>query len=157
MRDGRIEYLIHLVEKSEITELEIREAWGRRIRITKRAAAPPAAHSAVPVAAHAPAVAPSPPAAAPEPAAAAPADAENLERVVSPMVGTFYRAPSPDAPPFVEVGSQVAPGQTICIIEAMKLMNEITSEVAGSIRRVLVENAQPVEFGQPLFLIEKSS
>jgi oxaloacetate decarboxylase alpha subunit len=73
------------------------------------------------------------------------------------MVGTFYRAASPEAPPFVEVGSQVVPGQTLCIIEAMKLMNEITSEVAGSVRKILVENAQPVEFGQALFLIEKPS
>jgi oxaloacetate decarboxylase alpha subunit len=73
------------------------------------------------------------------------------------MVGTFYRAASPDAPPFVEVGSQVSPGQTMCIIEAMKLMNEIASEVSGSVRKVLVENGQPVEFGQTLFLVEKSS
>jgi acetyl-CoA carboxylase biotin carboxyl carrier protein len=84
-------------------------------------------------------------------------DDENLVRVVSPMVGTFYRAPAPDAPAFVEVGTQVQTGQTLCIIEAMKIMNEITSEVTGSVRKILVENAQPVEFGQVLFLIEKSA
>jgi acetyl-CoA carboxylase biotin carboxyl carrier protein len=82
---------------------------------------------------------------------------ESLIKVVSPMVGTFYRAPSPDAPAFVEVGSRVQTGETLCIIEAMKIMNEITSEVTGSVRKILVENAQPVEFGQTLFLVEKSA
>jgi acetyl-CoA carboxylase biotin carboxyl carrier protein len=156
MREGRIEYLIQLVEKSEIAELEICEGWGRRIRITKRvaSAAGPAAS---------PAPAPPLPATSPQPTQTAVSEPEashdddHLVRVASPMVGMFYRAPSPEAPPFVEVGSQVVPGQTLCIIEAMKLMNEITSEVAGSVRKILVENAQPVEFGQLLFLIEKSS
>ena len=155
MRDGRIEYLIRLVEKSDIAELEICEGWGHRIRITKQGAGVPAAHSA-PAAA---APTPLPPAATAEPApgsAPPPAEDENWIKIVSPMVGTFYRAPSPDAPPFVEVGSSVQPGNTLCIIEAMKIMNEITSEVAGSVRKVLVENAQPVEFGQVLFLVEKS-
>jgi len=156
MRDTRIEYLIHLVEKSEIAEIEICEGWGRRIRIAKRAVSPavppaPAAHPQI-QAATAPIAA-----AAPEPVAAAASEDDDLVKVVSPMVGTFYRAASPDAPPFVEVGSQVSPGQTMCIIEAMKLMNEIASETSGSVRKVLVENGQPVEFGQTLFLIEKSS
>ena len=74
--------------------------------------------------------------------------------VVSPMVGTFYRAPAPDADPYVEPGSQVEIGQTVCIIEAMKLMNEIESEVKGRIARILVDNAQPVEYGQTLFLVD---
>jgi acetyl-CoA carboxylase biotin carboxyl carrier protein len=152
MRDGRIEYLIRLVEKSDIAELEITEGWGHKIRITKqaRAAAPP------PAAANADAPAAPAPLLPPAPVAAAAEDGANLVKVVSPMVGTFYRATSPDAPPFVDVGSQVQPGQTLCIIEAMKIMNEIASEVAGSVRKILVENAQPVEFGQVLFLVEKS-
>ena len=81
---------------------------------------------------------------------------ENLYEVKSPMVGTFYRAPSPDADAYVNVGSNVTPGSVLCIIEAMKLMNEIESEVSGKIIKILVENSQPVEYNQPLFLIEKS-
>ncbi|MBD3223253.1 MAG: acetyl-CoA carboxylase biotin carboxyl carrier protein [Caldithrix sp.] len=81
---------------------------------------------------------------------------ENLYEVRSPMVGTFYRAPAPDADPYVEVGDSIAVGQTLCIVEAMKLMNEIESEVGGKIRKVLVENAQPVEYNQVLFLVEKT-
>ena len=78
----------------------------------------------------------------------------NTIEIKSPMVGTFYRAPSPEAPAYVEVGSIIEPGQVICIIEAMKLMNEIKSEIKGKILEILVENAEPVEFGQPLFLVE---
>ena len=77
-----------------------------------------------------------------------------MAKVVSPMVGTFYRSPAPDADPYLEVGNQVEVGQTVCIIEAMKLMNEIESEVRGRVARILVENGQPVEFGQTLFLID---
>lgn len=79
---------------------------------------------------------------------------ETLHTITSPLVGTFYRASSPDAPPFVEVGSQVKKGQVLCIIEAMKIMNEIESDVSGIVRKILVENGQPVEYGEPLFLIE---
>ena len=155
MRDDRIEHLIRLIEKSDIAELEIWEGWGRRIRIAKTPvpASPPAPAASAPSAAPSAAIVP----AASPPEAHAPEPEDELVRVVSPMVGTFFRASSPEAPPFVEVGSQVTPGQTLCIIEAMKLMNEIASEVAGSVRKVLVENAQPVEFGQTLFLIEKSA
>jgi acetyl-CoA carboxylase biotin carboxyl carrier protein len=102
-------------------------------------AAPPAS------AAHAPAA---------TPAAAPAAVAGNLLEIRSPMVGTFYRAPSPEAPPYVEVGSRVSKGQTLCILEAMKLMNELEAEHAGVIREILVENSEPVEYGQPLFRIE---
>lgn len=77
-----------------------------------------------------------------------------LHTVISPLVGTFYRSPSPDSPPFVEVGTRVEKGQVLCIIEAMKIMNEIESDVSGIIRKILVENGQPVEYGEPLFLIE---
>ena len=83
-------------------------------------------------------------------------NSENLFEVKSPMVGTFYRAPSPDADSYVNVGSNVTPGSVLCIIEAMKLMNEIESEVSGKIVKILVENTQPVEYNQPLFLIEKN-
>ncbi len=79
---------------------------------------------------------------------------EVLHTITSPLVGTFYRASSPDAPPFVEIGSKVEKGQVLCIIEAMKIMNEIESDVSGIVRKILVENGQPVEYGEPLFLIE---
>lgn len=84
------------------------------------------------------------------------AEGEDLLEVTSPMVGTFYRAPAPDAPPYVDVGDRVGEGTVLCIIEAMKLMNELESEVEGTIRKILVENAEPVEFGQPLFLVDPS-
>lgn len=91
----------------------------------------------------------------PWPAATPSTDAENVITIVAPMVGTFYRAPSPDAAPYINVGDEVEVGQPLCIIEAMKLMNEIESEVKGRVLRILVENAQPVEYGQPLFIIER--
>ncbi len=103
----------------------------------------------------APVAAPSAPAPAAQPAAPAPAAEKPGHVITSPFVGTFYRAPSPEQPAFVEVGALVRKGQTLCIIEAMKLMNEIESEVEGKVTEVLVENGQPVEFGQPLFRIEK--
>ncbi|WP_289168346.1 acetyl-CoA carboxylase biotin carboxyl carrier protein, partial [uncultured Parasutterella sp.] len=101
--------------------------------------------------------APAPAAPAAQPAAPAPAVTANTPsgtQVTSPMVGTFYRAPSPGADPFVEVGTQVKKGDTLCIIEAMKLLNEIEAEVSGTVKEILVDNASPVEFGQPLFVIE---
>ncbi len=158
--------LIEAVDDSGIDSLEIYRA-GTRIRISKTP--PPApASQVVPVAgpvqaAPAPALAPQPAPAAPAApsAPAAPAaeageapSAGNLIEVTSPMVGTFYRAPAPDAPPYVEVGSRVTKGQTLCILEAMKLMNELECEVDGVIREILVENAEPVEYGQVLFRIE---
>jgi acetyl-CoA carboxylase biotin carboxyl carrier protein len=94
------------------------------------------------------------PGAAPAAAAPAPPPEPKGHQLKSPMVGTFYRAPSPGAPPFVEVGQAVTKGQTLCIIEAMKLLNEIESDVSGTVKAVLVENGQPVEYGQPLFTIE---
>ncbi|HEX2206265.1 MAG TPA: acetyl-CoA carboxylase biotin carboxyl carrier protein, partial [Longimicrobium sp.] len=90
-----------------------------------------------------------------ESAATAPAaPASNLVEVKSPMVGTFYRAPAPEAPPYVELGSRVTRGQTLCILEAMKLMNELPSDVAGTIREICVENGEPVEYGQVLFRVD---
>ena len=102
-----------------------------------------------------PSAAPGPPQdAASSPVRLEPAQPDRLKVVTSPMVGTFYRAPAPDADPYVEVGAQIDVGQTVCIIEAMKLMNEIESDVKGRIVQILVDNAQPVEFGQKLFLVD---
>lgn len=150
--------LIAAVDDSGIDSLEISRG-GTRIRVSKTPA--PAAtlvQAGAPSAPLAPAPATPAPAApaAPEPAApvAAPAQASNLVEVTSPMVGTFYRSPSPESPSYVEVGSRVAKGQTLCILEAMKLMNELEAEIPGIIREICVENAEPVEFGQVLFRIE---
>jgi acetyl-CoA carboxylase biotin carboxyl carrier protein len=146
LAEGR--QLIRLVQRTGIGELEV-TAGGRTVRISALAgqAAP-----VTPVQARGPAPAPTAaPAAAPSPAADA---TDRLVAITSPMVGTFYRAPAPDADPYVDVGQVVEVGQTVCIVEAMKLMNEIESETKGRIVRILVENAQPVEFGQRLFLLE---
>lgn len=147
----KLKKLIDLVEESGIAELEITEG-EEKVKIVKSAVALPAAVAPLAVAPAAPA----PPAAAPAPAGA-PAEpvAAGLEghAVKSPMVGTFYRTPSPDTKPFVEVGQSVKEGQIICIIEAMKLMNEIECDKSGTVSAVLVENGQPVEYGQPLFII----
>ena len=146
---NEIKRLIQLVQKSGIGELEVSEG-ERTIRITAAPLAAGVAYAAAPAqSAPAPAPVAAPPAAAPN------ADA-HLVTIVSPMVGTFYRAPAPDADPYVELNSQVDLGQTVCIVEAMKLMNEIESEVRGRIVRILVDNGQPVEYGQSLFLVDPS-
>ena len=150
----KLKKLIDLVQESGIAELEITEG-EEKVKIVKGG---PAVQEQAPaplmVAAPAPAPASAPaPAAAPAPAPAAPPAADEGHALKSPMVGTFYRTPSPDAKPFVEVGQQVKEGQTICIIEAMKLMNEIECDKSGTIKAILVENGQPVEYGQPLFII----
>lgn len=144
----KLKTLIDLVAESGIAEIEVTEGEDK-VRIVKHAhaaVAPPA--PAVAALAAAPAVPAPPPAAAPPAAEAAPGNA-----VKSPMVGTFYRSPGPDAKPFVEVGQVVKPGDTLCIIEAMKLLNEIEAEVAGTVREILVQNGQAVEYGQALFVI----
>jgi acetyl-CoA carboxylase biotin carboxyl carrier protein len=145
----KLKTLIDLVSESNISELEITEAEGK-VRIVK-AGAP--AVMAAPVMTQAPvAVAAAPVAAAP---VVAEASAEPAGKVIkSPMVGTFYRAASPGAKPFMEVGDSVKVGQPACIIEAMKIMNEIESDCDGRILRILCENGQAVEFGQPLFVVE---
>lgn len=140
----KLKKLIDLVQESGIAELEITEG-EERVRIT-RALAAPAAAAPVQVTTLAPAG---------EPAAAASAPALPEGHVVkSPMVGTFYRAPSPGAKAFVSVGQTVNVGDTLCIIEAMKLLNEIESDKAGVVKAILAENGQPVEYGEPLFIIE---
>ncbi|MEW5930861.1 MAG: acetyl-CoA carboxylase biotin carboxyl carrier protein [Gemmatimonadota bacterium] len=152
--------LIEAVDGSGIDSLEIARG-GTRIRIAKTPPPAPVSASAAPAraaveyAVPAPAAAPSAaPAAAPSGGAPAPAAASNLVEIKSPMVGTFYRAPAPEAPSYVEVGTRVGKGQTLCILEAMKLMNELESDYSGVIREICVENAEPVEYGQVLFRIE---
>lgn len=152
--------LIKVVEQSQINELEVEDG-GSRVKIVKGqpVAVPAAAHSHIPAPVHS--VAPLP---VSDPLAQITKDIVPLDKrrseesklveVSSPMVGTFYRAPSPGAPPFVEVGDRVKIGQTLCILEAMKLMNELECEVSGVIKEICVENAQPVEFGHRLFLID---
>ncbi len=151
-----IKQLIKMVEQANINEIEIEEE-DKKIRITK-VSAQNVSVSAQPMAMPAPMPAAAPVAAPGEvaPAAAPEAKNENLVEVRSPMVGTFYRSPSPDADPYTEVGKTVAPGDVLCIVEAMKLMNEIECEVSGKVVEILVENAQPVEFNQVLFIIEKA-
>jgi acetyl-CoA carboxylase biotin carboxyl carrier protein len=155
----KLKTLIDLVAESGISEIEVTEGEDK-VRIVKN---PPVATGApmpmyaqpmqLPAMAAAPAAAPvAAPSAAP-PAAAPPAEPASGTYVKSPMVGTFYRSPSPGAGAFVEIGQAVKPGDTLCIIEAMKLLNEIEAEVAGTIKECLVENGQAVEYGQPLFVI----
>jgi acetyl-CoA carboxylase biotin carboxyl carrier protein len=145
----KLKTLIELVETSGIAELEIQEG-EERVRITRANAA--AAQPVTQQTLHAVAPAAAPPAAVAA-AEAPPAEPQGHE-VKSPMVGTFYRSATPGSTPFVEIGDTVEVGATLCIIEAMKLMNEIESDKAGVVKAILTENGQPVEFGQPLFLIE---
>jgi acetyl-CoA carboxylase biotin carboxyl carrier protein len=144
----KIKTLIDLVQQSGIAELEITEG-EERVRIS-RAGAPAAAPAVAPIAM--PAVAAAPNAVPAAETAAEPAVPEG-EVLKSPMVGTFYRAASPGAKPFVDVGQTVKAGETVCIIEAMKLLNEIEADRDGVIKTILVENGQPVEYGQPLFVV----
>ncbi|MFN4148416.1 MAG: acetyl-CoA carboxylase biotin carboxyl carrier protein [Rhodocyclaceae bacterium] len=148
----KLKTLIELVQNSGISELEISEG-DEKIRIAKQLAIQPSTTTINMPMGQAPAVAPAvppTPSAVPEPSA----PAQPAGHVVkAPMVGTFYRAGSPGSPPFVEVGQAVKKGDTLCIIEAMKLMNEIESDLDGVVKAILVENGQPVEFDQPLFVI----
>jgi len=151
----KLKTLIDLVAESDIAELEVTEGESK-VRIVKSSGAPQnqvvmMQPQSMPQALSVPASA-SPPAASITAAPLAAAEPEG-HIVKSPMVGTFYRASAPGSPPFVEVGSTIKEGDTLCIIEAMKLLNEIDSDIAGVVKQVLVENGQPVEFGQPLFVI----
>ncbi|MGR5288175.1 acetyl-CoA carboxylase biotin carboxyl carrier protein [Vibrio maritimus] len=148
----KIKKLIELVEESGIAELEISEG-EESVRISRNspAAAPaPVQYAAAPAPVAAPAAAPAAPVAAEEAAPAVPAG----HQVLSPMVGSFYRAPSPDSKPFVEVGQSVSAGDTICIVEAMKMMNQIEADKSGVVTAILAEDGQAVEFDQPLVIIE---
>lgn len=152
----QIHELIKIVNKSNIGEISIEDKDGKvtikqkeEAAVTYTAAPSQAVYAPAPASAPAPAAAP---ASAPAPAAAP--KANNLITIKSPMIGTFYRRPSPDKPLLVDIGTEVAAGKVVCIIEAMKLFNEIESEISGTIVKVLVEDASPVEFDQPLFLVE---
>ncbi len=168
MNREEIRELIELVEKSGIDELEVHYSFGRKIIIRKNSMrgvvmSAPAVVSqpAVPQTTPQPS-APPPPTDTPKPAQSTeekPAEEEKLDsdkfyEIKAPMVGTFYRKPSPDSEPYVKVGDHIEKGQVVCLIEAMKLFNEVKSEVSGTIKKVLVEDATPVEYGQPLFLVE---
>lgn len=146
----KLKKLIDLVEESGISELELTEG-EEKVRISRNPPAGQVMHYAAPAFAT-PAATPAAAPAAPAPATAAEPEIEG-HVVKSPMVGTFYRAPSPEAKPFVEVGSSVSAGDTLCIIEAMKLLNEIEADKSGVIKAILVDNGHPVEFGEPLFII----
>ncbi|WNC17129.1 acetyl-CoA carboxylase biotin carboxyl carrier protein [Brevibacillus brevis] len=160
-----IREIIKLIDQSSINEFKL-ETEGAKVTLRKSTGtetvvvsqpvvqAPAAPVAVAPVAA-APAAAPAPAAAAPATAPAAPAAEEaNLHKIVSPMVGTFYSAPEPGKPPYVQAGDKVNPNKVVCIVEAMKLFNEIEAEVNGEIVKVLVEDGQLVEYGQPLFLVK---
>jgi acetyl-CoA carboxylase biotin carboxyl carrier protein len=165
MEYKQIQELIKAINKSNISELHIEEESGFKITIKQAQptiseaqvvtlqAAPVAQYAPLPQAA--PAAAPASPAAPAAPAAdKTPAVDDKLITIKSPMIGTFYRSPSPDKPAFVNVGDEIRQGQVLCIVEAMKLFNEIESEVSGKIVKVLVDDASPVEYDQPLFLVE---
>lgn len=150
----KIKKLIELLEESDLAEIEVQEGEAS-VRISRYGRNAPVSASMV---------APAPAMPAPVPAAAAPAAAEAASTaapalpsghvITSPIVGSFYRAPAPGAPPFVEVGQRVKVGDTLCVIEAMKMMNQIESDKDGVVAAILVENGQPVEYGQPIFVIE---
>ncbi|WP_024325905.1 acetyl-CoA carboxylase biotin carboxyl carrier protein [Thioalkalivibrio sp. AKL19] len=148
----KVKKLIDLLDESGIHEIEIHEG-EESVRITRSAGGTAvAAPAPAPLPAAAPAPAGAPPAAAPAGEVEAAPEMDG-HRVTAPMVGTFYRAPSPGSKPFVEVGQTVEVGETLCIIEAMKMLNPIEADQAGTIRDILVENGNPVEYGQPLFII----
>jgi acetyl-CoA carboxylase biotin carboxyl carrier protein len=151
----KVKTLIELLEKTGITEIEIHEG-EESVRVSKQASTP-----AAPAPTQTYMVPPAAPATAPAPAAAAPAEEKaptkkaNQHEVTSPMVGTFYLAPSPGAAPFLTIGQKVEVGDVLCIVEAMKMFNQIEADKAGTVTARLLENGDPVEFGQPLFIIEE--
>jgi acetyl-CoA carboxylase biotin carboxyl carrier protein len=155
MNQNELKELIELVAEKGFAEFELEHS-GLKLRIVATTSAPPAAASVAPVQTVPAAVVPAPSAVPVAPLAEEePADTEaDLQVVRAPIVGTFYRAPSPSAEPFVKIGDRVDVGAVLCIIEAMKLMNEIEADVAGTIVKIFADNAQPVEFGQPLFGIK---
>lgn len=156
-----IRKVVKIVTDSGIDELEI-EQEGQRVRVTRSMGNNqpsfqqyPMVQSAAYVSPPTSSPAPSPP--SDKPAETAASDESRYHKIVSPIVGTFYRAPAPDAEPYVQVGQSISKGTPVCIIEAMKIMNEIESDISGKVVRILVENGQPVEYNQPLFIIDPSS
>lgn len=150
----KLKQLIELLEASNVHEIEVR-FWGRRFRVSKGPKAEGNPQASQPVSGEevSEITLPSRAEAVSSTPESEDSSANGVE-IRAPMVGTFYRAPSPDAPPFASEGDHVTTGQTLCIIEAMKIMNEIESEVTGRVMKILAENAQPVEYGHPLFIIE---
>ena len=144
MKIKDIEKLLKIMENSVVAEIEITDFWGRKVRINKTGGTPHVVQLSD--------TAPRESAAEVQEAVQKPKS--NLAPIRSPIVGTFYRAPAPDAPPYVEVGDTIKPGQVVCIVEAMKLMNEIESDVAGKVVQILVKNEDPVEYNQELILVE---
>jgi acetyl-CoA carboxylase biotin carboxyl carrier protein len=157
MREKTIKKLIRLVEESDIDVLEV-ASWGRKVRITRRVNGSSGGNNPGPMMQYT-----TPPVDIPvvsTPSETSPAkpqvDEEKYVAIKSPMVGTFYAAPAPDAKPYVELNQRIEQGHVVCIVEAMKLMNEIESEVSGRLVKINIENAQPVEFGQTLFFVDPS-
>lgn len=156
METKEIQKLIDFIAQSGLDEVNI-ETTDLKIKVKRYGSAPVVVSSAPVVSTVAPVAAPviaTAPAVGETPAKPAEAAASNLITIKSPMIGTFYRASSPETPTFVSIGDEIKPGKVVCVIEAMKLFNEIESEISGKIVKVLVENATPVEFDQPLFLVE---
>ncbi|MFC1529849.1 acetyl-CoA carboxylase biotin carboxyl carrier protein [Gemmatimonadota bacterium] len=157
MNEGEIRRLITILEETGIEEIEIRRWWGRTIRVSRRGA-----HSGQPVQMTVPAQVPVEQAPAPVAPPPAPVEQDAAEQysesthyiIRSPIVGTFYRSPAPDSPPYVEVGDSIKAGQVVCIVEAMKLMNEIQAEQGGKIVKILMDNAVPVEYNQMMIVLE---
>ncbi len=147
---ARLEKLVRILERSSLTELEYED----KDIVVRLARGGVVASAPAPVVTSAPVAAPAPEVAAPS-AAEAPANDSGMHVIKSPFVGTFYRSPSPEDPAFCEVGSEVTKGQTLCIVEAMKLMNEIECDVAGTVQEILIDNGKAVQFGEPLFKIQK--
>jgi acetyl-CoA carboxylase biotin carboxyl carrier protein len=150
----KVKKLIELLDESGIAEIEITEGEDS-VRISRYSQHAPVAPAPAPAPISTPAAAPAPAAAAPTPAAAPAEVEEDGHNVTSPMVGTYYAASSPGAAPYVQVGDRVNEGDTLCIIEAMKMMNQIETDVAGVIKSIRVQNGEPVEFGQTLFVIDQ--
>lgn len=149
----KIKEIIYLLENSEVNEIEV-TFWGRKFRVVKNAIVTSSQQQPAPVVNSAPAI---PVATTPEPSISAEAAIQSGSEIRSPMPGTFYKAPSPGADSFVKEGDVVKKGDTLCIIEAMKIMNEIEAESSGVITKIIVEDGTPVEFDQPLFILESNS
>lgn len=157
MRESKIKKLIRILEESNIEELEI-WYWGKRIRISKRLSNHTNSHSNSHNSETLIKVDPAAEAAKQSPKTVSETEAQdNLVPIKSPMVGTFHRAPAPGAKPYIELNQEIQKGQVVCIVEAMKLMNEIESDISGKVVKVCVENGKPVEYGQTLFLLEPSA
>lgn len=162
MLKAKLQEIIAIVEQSNVHEVEISSWWGRKIRVTKNASNTTLSLPSNSIQMQASTGTASAPASQDEVQATetvardSDISTNQLHRIAAPIVGTFYRAPSPDASPYISIGDKITAGQVICIIEAMKIMNEIESEVSGTVTEILAENAQPVEYNQPLVVIEPS-